>query len=119
MYKRQGVHHALRAAAQLEKDGVSAEVIDLRSLVPLDREHVIASVRKTGRLIVIDEDYHSFGVSGEIIASVVEHDIGMLKARPQRVAFPDIPIPFTPVMEQWALPNADKIVAAYHAMHKE
>lgn len=114
-----GVHHALRAAVQLEKDGVSAEVIDLRSLVPLDREHVIASVRKTGRLIVIDEDYHSFGVSGEIIASVVEHDIGMLKARPQRVAFPDIPIPFTPVMEQWALPNADKIVAAYHAMHKE
>lgn len=114
-----GVHHALRAAAQLEKDGVSAEVIDLRSLVPLDREHVIASVRKTGRLIVIDEDYHSFGVSGEIIASVVEHDIGMLKARPQRVAFPDIPIPFTPVMEQWALPNADKIVAAYHALNKE
>ncbi len=114
-----GVHHALRAAAQLEKDGVSAEVIDLRSLVPLDREHVIASVKKTGRLIVIDEDYHSFGVSGEIIASVVEHDIGMLKARPQRVAFPDIPIPFTPVMEQWALPNADKIVAAYHALHKE
>ncbi len=87
--------------------------------MPLDREHVIASVRKTGRLIVIDEDYHSFGVSGEIIASVVEHDIGMLKARPQRVAFPDIPIPFTPVMEQWALPNADKIVAAYHALNKE
>jgi len=107
------------ALAGAEHAGVDAEVIDLRSLVPLDREHVIASVKKTGRLIVIDEDYHSFGVSGEIIASVVEHDIGMLKARPQRVAFPDIPIPFTPVMEQWALPNADKIVAAYHAMHKE
>ncbi|MCM2318537.1 MAG: alpha-ketoacid dehydrogenase subunit beta, partial [Pseudomonas sp.] len=101
-----GVHHALRAAQQLDKDGVSAEVVDLRSLVPLDREHVIASVRKTGRLIVVDEDYHSYGVSGEIIASVVEHDLGMLKARPQRVAFPDIPIPFTPVMEQWALPSA-------------
>ena len=114
-----GVHHALRAAQQLEQDGVSAEVIDLRSLVPLDRAHVIASVRKTGRLIVVDEDYHSFGVSGEIIASVVEHDIGMLKARPQRVAFPDIPIPFTPVMEQWALPNAEKIVAAYQHMHEE
>ena len=53
------------------------------------------------------------------VARVVEHDIGMLKARPQRVAFPDIPIPFTPVMEQWALPNADKIVAAYHALNKE
>ncbi|MCC6074571.1 alpha-ketoacid dehydrogenase subunit beta [Pseudomonas sp. GCM10022188] len=114
-----GVHHALRAAQQLEQEGVSAEVVDLRSLVPLDREHVIASVRKTGRLIVVDEDYHSYGVSGEIIASVVEHDLGMLKARPQRVAFPDIPIPFTPVMEQWALPSAEKIVAAYHNLKSE
>lgn len=114
-----GVHHALRAAQQLEKDGVSAEVVDLRSLVPLDREHVIASVRKTGRLIVVDEDYHSYGVSGEIIASVVEHDLGMLKASPQRVAFPDIPIPFTPVMEQWALPSAEKIVAAYQNLKSE
>ncbi|WP_375739716.1 alpha-ketoacid dehydrogenase subunit beta [Pseudomonas boanensis] len=114
-----GVHHALRAAQQLEQQGVSAEVVDLRSLVPLDREHVIASVRKTGRLIVVDEDYHSFGVSGEIIASVVEHDIGMLKARPQRVAFPDIPIPFTPPMEQWALPSAAKIVAAYLNLKNE
>ncbi|CAD5375761.1 Acetoin:2,6-dichlorophenolindophenol oxidoreductase subunit beta [Pseudomonas sp. OF001] len=114
-----GVHHALRAAQQLEKDGVSAEVVDLRSLVPLDRDHVIASVRKTGRLIVVDEDYHSYGVSGEIIASVVEHDLGMLKARPQRVAFPDIPIPFTPVMEQWALPSAEKIVAAYQNLNSE
>ncbi|MNF45592.1 Acetoin:2,6-dichlorophenolindophenol oxidoreductase subunit beta [compost metagenome] len=114
-----GVHHALRAAQQLEQQGVSAEVVDLRSLVPLDREHVIASVRKTGRLIVVDEDYHSFGVSGEIIASVVEHDIGMLKARPQRVAFPDIPIPFTPPMEQWALPSAAKIVAAYQNLKSE
>ncbi|MDH4556528.1 alpha-ketoacid dehydrogenase subunit beta [Pseudomonas sp. BN417] len=114
-----GVHHALRAAQQLEQQGVSAEVVDLRSLVPLDREHVIASVRRTGRLIVVDEDYHSFGVSGEIIASVVEHDIGMLKARPQRVAFPDIPIPFTPPMEQWALPSAAKIVAAYQNLKNE
>ncbi|WP_207886117.1 alpha-ketoacid dehydrogenase subunit beta [Pseudomonas sp. 30_B] len=114
-----GVHHALRAAQQLEQQGVSAEVVDLRSLVPLDREHVIESVRKTGRLIVVDEDYHSFGVSGEIIASVVEHDIGMLKARPQRVAFPDIPIPFTPPMEHWAMPSAAKIVAAYQNLKNE
>ncbi len=114
-----GVHHALRAAQQLERQGVSAEVIDLRSLVPLDREHVIASVKKTGRLIVIDEDYHSFGVSGEVIASVVEHDVRLLKASPQRVAFPDIPIPFTPPMEQWALPSAAKIVAAYQTLKNE
>ncbi|MEL6343673.1 MAG: alpha-ketoacid dehydrogenase subunit beta [Myxococcota bacterium] len=111
-----GVHNALRAADQLAADGVSAEVIDLRSLVPLDREAVIASVRKTGRLIVVDEDYHSYGVSGEIIASVVEHDVGILKATPQRVTYPDVPIPFARPLEQFCLPNAEKIVAAYQQM---
>ncbi|RTR06565.1 alpha-ketoacid dehydrogenase subunit beta [Halomonas nitroreducens] len=110
-----GVHHCLRAAKALEAEGFDAEVVDLRSLVPLDRETVRASVAKTGRLIVVDEDYHSFGVSGEIIASVVEHD-HRLKAAPARVAYPDIPIPFAPTMEQWALPNADRIVAAFHQM---
>jgi pyruvate/2-oxoglutarate/acetoin dehydrogenase E1 component len=108
-----GVHHSLRAADLLKEQGVSAEVIDLRSLVPLDRDHVFNSVQKTGRLIVVDEDYRSFGVSGEIIASVVERDVSMLKAPPQRVTYPDIPIPFANHMEQWALPNAEKIVAAY------
>ncbi|WP_255840519.1 alpha-ketoacid dehydrogenase subunit beta [Pseudomonas benzenivorans] len=113
-----GVHHCLRAAKALESKGVDAEVIDLRSLVPLDRETVRASVAKTGRLIVVDEDYHSYGVSGEIIASVVEHN-HRLKAAPARVAYPDIPIPFAQPMEQWALPNADKIVAAFHQMQQE
>ncbi len=74
-----GVHHALKAAQELEKDNINVEVIDLRSLVPLDRDHIISSVKKTGRLLVVDEDYHSFGVSGEIIASVTEHDHHMLK----------------------------------------
>ncbi|TLF47897.1 alpha-ketoacid dehydrogenase subunit beta [Halomonas urmiana] len=111
-----GVHHCLRAAKALGEEGVDAEVVDLRSLVPLDRETVRASVAKTGRLIVVDEDYHSYGVSGEIIASVAEHDHSCLKAAPRRVAYPDIPIPFAPTMEQWALPNADKIVDAYHQM---
>ena len=111
-----GVHHCLRAAEALKKEGVSAEVVDLRSLVPLDRETIRASVAKTGRLIVVDEDYHSYGVSGEIIASVVEHDHACLKAAPQRVAYPDIPIPYARPMEQWALPNAEKIVDAFHKM---
>lgn len=107
-----GVHHSLKAAEELEKNDISAEVIDLRTLVPLDREHIIQSVQKTGRLIVVDEDYHSYGVSGEVIATVTEHDISLLKATPKRIAYPDIPIPFSPIMEQWALPNADKIVEA-------
>ena len=108
-----GVHNALSAAAMLQQKGVSAEVIDLRSLVPLDRDTIRASVAKTGRLIVVDEDYQSYGVTGEVIASVVEHDISVLKAPPRRVAYPDVPIPFARVMEQFCLPNAEKIVAAY------
>ena len=111
-----GVHNALKAAAQLEGQGVSAEVIDLVSLVPLDRDAVRASVAKTGRLIVVDEDYMSYGVSGEIIASVTEHDISVLKAAPKRVAYPDVPIPYARVMEQFCLPNPDKIVAAFDSM---
>lgn len=107
-----GVHHALKAAKTLEEDGISAEVIDLRTLVPLDRDHIFASVKKTGRLVVVDEDYHSYGVSGEVMASVVERDISILKAAPKRIAYPDIPIPFSPIMEQWALPNVEKIVEA-------
>ena len=111
-----GVHNALKAAEQLEGQGVSAEVIDLVSLVPLDRDTIRASVAKTGRLIVVDEDYMSYGVSGEIIASVTEHDISVLKAAPKRVAYPDVPIPYARVMEQFCLPNPDKIVAAFESM---
>jgi acetoin:2,6-dichlorophenolindophenol oxidoreductase subunit beta len=91
-------------------------VVDLVSLVPLDRDTIRASVAKTGRLIVVDEDYMSYGVSGEIIASVTEHDISALKAAPKRVAYPDVPIPYARVMEQFCLPNPDKIVAAFNSM---
>lgn len=111
-----GVHNALKAAKTLEGQGVSAEVIDLVSLVPLDRDTIRASVAKTGRLIVVDEDYMSYGVSGEIIASVTEHDISVLKAAPKRVAYPDVPILYARVMEQFCLPNPDKIVAAFASM---
>tara|TARA_B110000914_G_scaffold128290_1_gene111974 strand:- start:185 stop:1153 length:969 start_codon:yes stop_codon:yes gene_type:complete len=111
-----GVHNGLKAADQLAARGISAEVVDLRSLVPLDRATVINSVKKTGRLIVVDEDYQSYGVSGEIITSVVEHDYSIMRAAPKRVAYPDVPIPFARPMEQFCLPNAEKIVAAYDAM---
>ncbi len=111
-----GVHNALKAADKLAEEGIHAEVVDLRSLVPLDRETLISSVKKTGRLIVVDEDYQSYGVSGEIITSVVEHDYSLLRSGPKRVAYPDVPIPFARHMEQFCLPNADKIVAAFHAM---
>ncbi|MBK9079189.1 MAG: alpha-ketoacid dehydrogenase subunit beta [Hyphomicrobium sp.] len=113
-----GVHQGLKAAEKLAAEGVQAEVIDLRTLVPLDRDTVFDSVAKTGRLIVIDEDYKSYGLSGEIIATIAERDISVLKASPQRVAYPDIPIPFARSMEQYALPNADKIVSAFRNMKR-
>jgi len=106
------VHRALEAAETLAGEGIDAEVIDLRTLVPLDREKVLRSVAKTGRLVVVDEDYQSFGVTAEIIASVAETDPAMLKAAPRRVAYPDIPIPYSRPMEQFALPNAKKIADA-------
>ena len=105
------VHHALDAAVRLAEAGHSAEVIDLRSIAPLDRETLRASVRKTGRLLVVDDDYHSYGVGAEVIATICEAGI-KLRAPPARIAHPDIPVPFTPVMEHFVLPNADKVTAA-------
>ena len=109
------VHRALEAAQALEANGVDAEVIDLRTLVPLDRDTVYNSVKKTGRLVVADEDYTSYGVTAEVITSVVERDIGILKSTPRRVAYPDIQVPYSRPMEQFALPNADKIAVAVQA----
>lgn len=105
------VHHALDAAAALAKAGHSAEVIDLRSIAPLDRETLRTSVRKTGRLLVVDDDYTSYGIGAEVIATICEEGIA-LRAPPARIAHPDIPVPFTPVMEHFVLPNADKVTAA-------
>lgn len=109
------VHRAMEAARALEAEGIDAEVIDLRTLVPLDRATVIASVAKTGRLVVVDEDYRSFGLTAEIVASVVEDDPRHLKAKPRRLAVPDVPIPYSRPMEQFVLPNADTIAAAVRA----
>jgi pyruvate dehydrogenase E1 component beta subunit len=106
------VHRALDAAEVLDEKGISAEVIDLRSLVPLDREAIVTSVQKTHRLLVVDEDYHSFGMSGEVVATAIEGAFDFLDAPPVRVATPDIPIPYSRPLEQWALPSVDRIVEA-------
>ncbi len=106
------VHHALDVAEKLESDGISAEVIDLRSLVPLDREAIRTSVAKTGRLVVVDEDYLSFGMSGEVVATVTDVDPGMFRAAPVRVAVPDVPIPYARPLEYAVLPRQDRIEAA-------
>jgi pyruvate dehydrogenase E1 component beta subunit len=109
------LHLALDAAAELDAAGMDAEVIDLRTIAPLDRKAIHASVRKTGRLLVVDDDYLSCGLAGEIIASVCEAGIA-LRAPPVRIAHPDIPIPFSPALEHFVLPSAAKIVAAASAM---
>jgi len=106
------VHRALDAAEDLAKDGIQAEVLDLRSLVPLDREAIVASVAKTHRLLVVDEDYRSFGTSGEVITTAVEGAFDYLDAQPVRLAYPDVPIPYSRPLEQFCLPNAERIAQA-------
>jgi pyruvate/2-oxoglutarate/acetoin dehydrogenase E1 component len=110
------VHRALDAADDLAKDGIEAEVLDLRSVIPLDREAIIESVRKTRRLLVVDEDYRSFGMSGEVITTVVEGAFDYLDAPPARLALPDVPIPYSRPLEQFVLPNRVKIAAAARAL---
>lgn len=115
----QTVHKAEIAAQALEKDGIWAEIIDLRTLVPLDRQAVLKSVRKTGRMLVVDEDYLSFGLSGEISAIVAENlDSVKLRAPVRRLAVPDVPIPYSRPLEQFAIPQVDSIAdAARKLMH--
>jgi len=106
-----GVHDDMRAGPS--RVNGPDEVDPARSrFVPLDRKTVIDSVAKTGRLVVVDEDYKSFGLTAEILASVVEDDPAHLKAAPQRLAVPDVPIPYSRPMEQFVLPNAETIAEA-------
>ena len=109
------VHHALDVAEKLAPEGIDVEVLDLRSLVPLDREAILESVGKTGRLVVVDEDYQSFGLSGEVVATIADHDPGMLRVPVKRVAVPDVPIPYAHDLEYAVLPRHDRIEAAIRA----
>jgi acetoin:2,6-dichlorophenolindophenol oxidoreductase subunit beta len=106
------VHHALDVAEKLAGEGIDVEVLDLRSLVPLDRDAIFESVSKTGRLVVVDEDYQSFGVSGEVVATIAERDPALLRVPPQRVAVPDVPIPYAHDLEYAVLPRQDRIEQA-------
>jgi pyruvate dehydrogenase E1 component beta subunit len=107
----QMVHKAVLAAEKLQQEGVSAEVIDLRTLVPLDVDTVLASVAKTGRLLVADEDYLNFGLTGEIAALVAERlDKVRLKAPVRRLAVPGVPIPYSRPLEQAVVPQVDSLV---------
>jgi pyruvate/2-oxoglutarate/acetoin dehydrogenase E1 component len=108
------VNDALAVAEEMENEGISLEVIDPRTLVPLDRETIRTSVAKTGRLVVVDEACITCGVAAEIMALVVENNgiFRQLKSSPKRVCGLDVPIPYSPPMERYALPDRDNIIAA-------
>jgi len=109
----QTVQKAAVAAQRLAERGISAEVIDPRTLVPLDVEAIVGSVAKTGRLLVVDEDYLNFGMTGELAAVVAERlDRIRLKAPIRRLGIPGVSIPYSPALERHVIPQVDHIVAA-------
>jgi len=110
------VYRALAAAELLAEDGIQAEVIDPRTLVPLDKELILASVRKTGRLVVVEEDNRTGGWAGDIAAMVAEEAFFYLDAPIKRVSAPDTPAPFAPVMEQFYVPSAERVVSAVKSL---
>jgi pyruvate/2-oxoglutarate/acetoin dehydrogenase E1 component len=105
-----GVHDCLEAADRLEREGVSAEVVDLRTLRPLDVETIVASVRRTNRIAVVEEGPLTGGWAGEVLALVTEHALGDLDDA-WRITTPDGPIPYSPPLEDAFLPGADRIVS--------
>jgi pyruvate/2-oxoglutarate/acetoin dehydrogenase E1 component len=107
------VHHSQQAAQQLEdEDGLSVEIIDLRTLSPLDRETIFESVKKTNRVLLVQEDKFTGGIMSDVSAQITENLFDQLDAPILRVTAPDTPVPYAPTLEQFYMPNKDKIVAA-------
>ena len=114
------VHMAIEATEELAKTGVSAEVLDPRTLVPMDTAAILRSVKKTGRLVIVDEACQTCGAAAEIMARTVsdKNTFGKLKAAPVRVCGLDVPIPFSPPMEHYAVPDKAKIIKAVKGVMK-
>jgi pyruvate dehydrogenase E1 component beta subunit len=104
------VHKSLLAAKSLEAAGIEAEVIDVRTLVPFDWQTLFDSVGKTGRLVIVEEDNLTGGWGAEVAARVADSCIGFLQGPIKRVAAPDTPVPFAPVMENYYIPSVERIV---------
>ena len=103
---------ALQAAAELEKEGISCEVIDLRTLTPLDMETFLESVRKTGRAVVVEECWRTCGLGAEIASRIYEGCFDRLLAPVQRVSGLDVPMPYSRKMEKLCIPQVEDIVKA-------
>jgi len=110
------VYVALEAADQLAADGISAEVVDPRTLVPLDRETIVGSARKTARAIVIDEGHRGYGAGAELAAMIAEDAFYDLDAPVRRLCALDVPIPFSPVLEDVTVPTPETVAAEARAL---
>jgi pyruvate/2-oxoglutarate/acetoin dehydrogenase E1 component len=104
------VQKSLNAAKQLESQGIDVEIIDPRTLVPLDRKAILDSVRKTSRLVIVDEDYERCSFAAEVAAIVADEAFDSLDAPIKRVSTPTIPIPFAPILENAVIPNEQRII---------
>jgi acetoin:2,6-dichlorophenolindophenol oxidoreductase subunit beta len=110
------VYRALGAAERLAEEGIEAEVIDPRTLVPLDKELILESVRKTGRLVVVEEDNRTNGWAAEIAAMAAEEAFFWLDAPVKRVSAPDTPPPFAPVMEEFYVPSEARVIETVRSL---
>jgi pyruvate dehydrogenase E1 component beta subunit len=111
-----GMTYALKAAEELAKDGVDAEVIDLRTLKPMDLDTVVESVKKTARLVTVEEGWRQSGVGAEIAAQIQEHAFDWLDAPVLRVTAKDVPMPYAANLEKLALPSVAEVVKAAKAV---
>jgi pyruvate dehydrogenase E1 component beta subunit len=111
-----GMTYALKAADELAKEGIEAEVIDLRTLRPMDTDTIVASVKKTGRAVTVEEGWQQSGVGAEIAARIMEHAFDYLDAPVARVSGKDVPMPYAANLEKLALPNVAEVVAAAKAV---
>jgi 2-oxoisovalerate dehydrogenase E1 component beta subunit len=104
------IHRALEAAEILEKEGVSVEVVDLRTLLPLDKERILESVKKTNKVILLHEDTRTGGMAGELAAIISEEAFEYLDGPIMRITAPDTPVPYSPPLEEFFLPKTSDIV---------
>jgi len=111
-----GMSYALKAADELAKEGIEAEVIDLRTIRPMDTETVINSVKKTGRAVTVEEGWQQSGVGSEVAARIMEHAFDYLDAPVARVSGKDVPMPYAANLEKLALPSVAEVVAAAKAV---
>jgi pyruvate/2-oxoglutarate/acetoin dehydrogenase E1 component len=104
------VHRALEAVEKLATKGIQAEIIDPRTIVPLDKKTILSSVEKTGRLVIVEEGCQTGGIGAEIAAIVAEERLSFLDAPIRRIGVPDTPIPFSPPLEEQVIPDTNRIV---------